>query len=229
MESGAGTGKSGRFDKERTRQAILDAACAEFAERGLSGGRVEAIAARTSTVKRMIYYYFGSKKGLYLAALERAYDDIRTAEKGLDLLRFPPAEAIRRLVEFTFDYQEANPAFIRLVAIENIHNAAHIEQSATIRQLNLGVIELLDEILRRGRKEGLFRANIDAVDVHMLISAFCFFRVSNRYTFGVLFDRDLSAPSLRKRHKAMIVEAVLRSLDAQTSCKKTRGRQTHED
>ena len=212
-ETTPGKAKRGRFDKERTRQAILDAAREEFAEHGLSGARVEAIAARTNTVKRMLYYYFGSKEGLYLAVLEEAYAAIREAEQRLDLLGLQPLQAIRRLIEFTFDYQEANPGFIRLVSIENIHNGAHMAQSEKIQKLNSVVVETLATILERGRKAGVFRGDVDAVDVHMLISAFCFFRVSNRHTFGLLFGRDLSDPALRGRHKRLVADAVLRALE----------------
>lgn len=200
-------------DPERTRAEILTAAREEFAEFGLSGARVDAIAARTRTTKRMIYYYFGSKEGLYLAALEQAYAEIRAIEQELDLARLPPATALRRMIEFTFDYQEAHPDFIRLVSIENIHQGRYIAQSETIRNLNTAVIDTLAAILQRGQQEGAFRADIDAVDVHMLISAFCFFRVSNRHTFGTLFRCDLSEPAMRKRHKGLIQDAVLRSLE----------------
>ena len=212
-EATSGEAKRGRCDKERTRQGILDAAREEFAEHGLSGARVEAIAARTHTVKRMLYYYFGSKEGLYLAVLEQAYAAIREAEQRLDLLSLQPVKAIRRLIEFTFDYQEANPGFIRLVSIENIHNGAHMAQSGKIRKLNSAVVETLAAILERGQKQGVFRSDVDAVDVHMLISAFCFFRVSNRHTFGLLFGRDGSNPALRGRHKRLATDAVLRALE----------------
>ncbi|MBC7800855.1 MAG: TetR family transcriptional regulator [Gemmatimonadaceae bacterium] len=205
--------KRSRFDKAQTRQDILDAAREEFAEHGLAGARVEAIAARTRTVKRMIYYYFGSKEGLYLAVLEQAYAGIRTAEQGLDLLSLGPVEAIDRLVEFTFDYQDANPGFVRLVSIENTHNGTHMARSKAIRALNSPVVEMLAGILDEGKRAGVFRADADAVDVHMLISAFCFFRVSNRHTFGLLFGRDLSDPALRERHKRLITDAVLRALE----------------
>ena len=206
-------GERARFDKERTRQEILEAARHEFVEHGLAGARVEAIAARTATVKRMIYYYFGSKEGLYLAVLEQAYAGIRTAELGLDLLGLEPVEAIRRLVEFTFDYQEANPGFSRLVSIENIHNGAHMARSEPIQSVNQGVIEIMTAILEKGQRSGVFRSDVSAVDVHMLISAFCFFRVSNRHTFGLLFKCDLSEPTLRDRHKHLIIDAVLRALE----------------
>ncbi len=203
-----------RPDPERTRQAILVAARDEFAAHGLSGARVDAIAARTNTVKRMIYYYFGSKVGLYLAVLEAAYADIRRFEQGLGLDRLPPVEAIRRLIEFTFDYEEAHPEFIRLVSIENIHNGRHIAASQTIQAVNSPVIATLAQVLDRGKREGVFRFDAEPTDVHMLISAVCFFRVSNRHSFGVLFGCDLLDPAVRARHKAMLVDAVLHLLTA---------------
>ena len=199
-------------DAERTRQDIMAAAREEFAEHGLSGARVDAIAARTNTVKRMIYYYFGSKEGLYLAVLEEAYADIRKFESDLCLDRYAPVEAIRRLVAFTFDYDEAHPDFIRLVQTENMHRARHIALSPTIRELNRGVIAMLDRVIDRGKRDGVFRQNVDPVDVHLMISSFCFFRVSNSHTFGVLFGRDLSEPTLRAQHKRMLSEAVLNLL-----------------
>ncbi len=198
-----------KLDPERTRQDILEVAREEFAENGLSGARVDAIAARTRTTKRMIYYYFGSKEGLYLAVLERAYADIRAVEKGLELETLPPAEAIRRMIAFTFDYQEAHPDFIRLVSIENIHHGRFLAQSEAILALNATVIETLAAILDRGKQAGVFRADLTPEDVHMMISAFCFFRVSNRHTFGTLFQQDLASPKLREKHKAMIIEAIL--------------------
>jgi AcrR family transcriptional regulator len=200
-------------DPERTRTEILAIAREEFAAHGLSGARVDAIAARMRTTKRMIYYYFGSKEGLYLAVLEQAYAEIRAIEQELDLARLAPVEAIRRMIDFTFEYHESHPDFIRLVSIENINQGRYIVQSETIQNLNTAVTEALAAILRRGQKDGVFRKDIDAVDVHMLISAFCFFRVSNRHTFGTLFRCDLSDPMLRKRHKALIADAVLRSLE----------------
>jgi len=199
-------------DRERSRQDILAVARAEFAEHGLSGARVDAIAARTHTTKRMIYYYFGSKEGLYLAVLEQAYGDIRAMEQKLDLQSLAPVEAIRRIVESTFDYDEAHADFIRLVSIENIHHGKYLARSETIRSLNATVLEALTAILRRGRHLGVFRTDITATDLHLIIGAFCFFRVSNRDTFGTLFGCDLSEPRLRARHKRMIVAAVIRML-----------------
>jgi AcrR family transcriptional regulator len=211
-----------RLDAERTRQEILIAAREEFAEHGLSGARVDAIAARTHTAKRMIYYYFGSKEALYLAVLEATYGDIRRSEDELNLDQYSPVEAILRLAEFTFDYDEAHPDFIRLVSTENTLFARNIAQSTTIRQLNQGVIVALQRVLDRGKREGVFDGAVDPLDVHLLISSFCFFRVSNRHTFGALFDCDLSAPALREQHKRLLREAVLNAVKARnaTECRK---------
>lgn len=196
-------------DAEKTRQNILAVARQEFAEHGLSGARVDAIAARISTTKRMIYYYFGSKEGLYLAVLEQVYGGIRGLEQTLDLDRLSPVEALRQMIEFTFDYHEENPDFVRLVSVENIHHGAHLKQSETLRNLNSTVIASLNTILERGRAAGLFHADIDAVDLHMMISAPCFYRVSNRHTFGTLFTRDMGAPEVRERHKRMIADSIV--------------------
>ena len=90
-----------RNDPERTREDILDVATEEFSEFGLSGARVDSIAEKTRTSKRMIYYYYGSKEGLYLAVLERAYRKIRSLESDLQLAELPPEEALRQLIGTT--------------------------------------------------------------------------------------------------------------------------------
>ena len=200
--------ESRKNDPQKTKEDILNIATEEFSAFGLSGARVDAIAEKTRTSKRMIYYYFGSKEGLYLAVLEKAYRKIRSLEADLELADLPPVEALRTLIASTFDHDERNPDFVRLVSIENIHHASHMKQSSEIGELNLSIVRTIDEILDRGRREGVFRRDIDAIDLHMLISAFCFFRVSNRYTFGTIFHRELSEPNLYNRHKQMIADAV---------------------
>ncbi|HEV7322461.1 MAG TPA: TetR/AcrR family transcriptional regulator [Ensifer sp.] len=201
-------------DPQRTQEDILIVATEEFSTHGLAGARVDAIAERTRTSKRMIYYYFGSKEGLYLAVLERSYRKIRTLEEDLHLSNLPPEEALRQLIATTFEHDEANPDFVRLVSIENIHHAAHMMRSEAIRDLNVSVIETIAGILDRGVAQGVFRRQADPIDIHMMISAFCFFRVSNRYTFGTIFRRDLSDAETMARHKGMIADAVIRYLIA---------------
>ncbi len=205
----AGAVSARKNDPQRTQEDILVVATEEFSTHGLAGARVDAIAERTRTSKRMIYYYFGSKEGLYLAVLERSYRKIRTLEADLELTNLPPEQALRTLVSTTFDHDEANPDFVRLVSIENIHHAAHMLRSEAIRDLNVSVIETIAGILKRGIEDKVFCRNADPVDVHMMISAFCFFRVSNRYTFGTIFRRDLSKPETMERHRNLIADAVV--------------------
>jgi AcrR family transcriptional regulator len=201
-----------KLDPERTRRDILAAAREEFAERGLDGARMEAIAARTKTVKHMLYHYFGSKEGLYLAVLEAAYADIRHFESELNLDQYSASEGLCRLIEFTFDYDEAHPDFIRLVSSENMHYAKHMARSTIIHDVNRSVISILQRVLQRGIADGIFKPDIDAVDVHLMISSLCFFRVANRYTFSELFGRDLIDPASRLRHRQMLIDSVLHTV-----------------
>lgn len=199
-------------DADQTRRDILAAATAEFAEKGYAGARVDDIAARTRSTKRMIYYYFGGKEGLYAAVLEEAYGGMRDAEAALRLDDLPPAEALRRLVETTFDHHAAHPDFVRLVSGENIEEARTVSASPTIKQRNAAVIGRVGTLLRRGEAEGTFRPGVDPLDLHMLISAFCFYRVSNRHTLRAIFGEDPAAPDRAETHRRLVVEAVLRFL-----------------
>jgi AcrR family transcriptional regulator len=207
VSDGALTGR--QRDAERTRQEILDVAAREFADRGFAGGRVDEIADRTRTTKRMIYYYYGGKEQLFVAVLERAYAEIRAAEQTIDVDDLGPAAAIRRLAELTFDHHESHPDFSRLVSIENIHRAAHILGRDDFAGQNSPAIELIERILERGRRDGSFTRAVDAVDLHMMISAFCVFRIANRHTFGAIFDRDLADPALRDRYRTMLGDMVV--------------------
>jgi AcrR family transcriptional regulator len=197
-------------DPDRTRRELIDAAIAEFSEKGFSGGRVDDIAARTRTTKRMIYYHFGSKERLYAAVLAEMYGGMRDAERALPLARLPPLLALQRLVETTFDHHAAHPEFVRLVSVENIHGARHVAAAPEIVERNAAVLGTLRDLLARGEREGVFRAGLDALDLHMLISGFCFYRVSNRHTLTAIFGRDLLAPGSIAAHRRMVVEAVLR-------------------
>ncbi|WP_261325467.1 TetR family transcriptional regulator, partial [Burkholderia contaminans] len=188
-----------KYDPEQTKRNILDVATQEFSAMGLAGARVDAIAERTNTTKRMLYYYFESKEGLYEAVLEKVYGDIRALEQELHVGDMEPREGMRRLVEFTFDYHDKHRDFVRLVSIENIHGAKYLEQLKSFKNRNVSIIKTLEELVERGAASGAFRKDIDAFDLHLLISSFCFHRVSNRYTFGAAFGRDPSAPRPRAR------------------------------
>ena len=204
-----GTAKERVRDPERTRAEIIDVATHEFAGQGYAGARVDEIAAKTRTTKRMIYYYFGGKEGLYLAVLEEAYRHIRALEQQLDVDHLEPVDALRRLAELTFDHHETHQDFVRLVAIENIHYAEHLQRSESREVLAAPALDVLTRIMERGRAAGLFRDDLDPLDVHMIISAFCVFRGANRYTFRAIFDRDLLDPQLREHLRRMIGDLVV--------------------
>lgn len=197
-------------DPEGVRRGILEAARAEFVENGLSGARVDEIAAKTSTSKRMIYYYFGDKEGLYRAVLEEAYARIRSFERSLDLAALPPREAIATLTAFTFDYHADNPDFVRLVMVENIHHARHLATSAKIGALNLSAIDMIREIYERGLAHGVFREGLDPIDIHLTISALSFYNVSNQASIRQVFGHDMAAPDARERRCVSAVDTVLR-------------------
>ena len=201
-------------DAERTRAEILDVATREFSDQGYAGARVDEIAAKTSTTKRMIYYYFGSKERLYVAVLERAYTGIRALEQELDVDHLEPREAIRSIAALTFDHHEAHPDFIRLVSIENIHRAEHIATSSILSGLANPALDVLGRILNRGRTAGLFRDDVDALDVHLVISSFCVFRTANRHTFAAIFKRDPLDPQRREHYRELLGDMVVAYLTA---------------
>jgi AcrR family transcriptional regulator len=197
-------------DPERTMADILEVATREFAEKGLSGARIDAIAEAMRTSKRMIYYYFGSKEGLYLAVLEESYRRIRAIEAEAHLDDLAPEDALRKLVAHTVDYQWAHPEFVRLVQSENIHRAAYLSQSKSIRKLNVPAIDGLKRVIERGQKAGVFRAGIDAIDLHMSISALSVFNVANRHTFSLIFARDLESHAAMVARRDSIIEMIVR-------------------
>ncbi|WES64370.1 TetR/AcrR family transcriptional regulator [Microbacter sp. GSS18] len=196
-------------DAERTRAELLEVATKAFAESGYSGTRVDDIAERTRTTKRMIYYYFGGKEQLYVAVLENAYSGIRDVEQAQHVADLPPVDAVRRIAETTYDHHRSHSDFIRLVSIENIHRGEFIRRIDSLRDVNQPAVGVLEDVLERGRADGSIRDDVDALDVHLLISSYCFFQVSNQYTFGYLFDRDLMAPERRDHLRTMIGDVVV--------------------
>jgi AcrR family transcriptional regulator len=205
-----GGGATRAQDPEGTRRNILEIASEEFALNGLSGARIDEIAARTRSSKRMIYYYFGDKEGLYLRALENAYRLVREGEAKLDTQDLPPLAALAKLVEFTFDHHHQHEEFIRMVMIENIHHGHYLERSDAIRELNVTAIDHIAQIYERGVVDGVFRKGIEPVELHWQVSALCFFNVSNRATFSKIFGRDFGSEEALARLRRNAVDMVLR-------------------
>jgi AcrR family transcriptional regulator len=201
-------------DPEGTQRNIIDVATQEFAEHGLAGARIDEIAAKTKSSKRMIYYYFGDKEGLYLKVLEAAYSKVRAVEATLHLDDLDPLEALRKLVQFTFDHHNSHEPFIRLVMIENIHHGEYLSRSEAIQGLNVTAIDTIRRLYERGLDAGLFRPGLDPIDLHWHISALCFFNVSNRATFSKIFARDLKSKKAVARLRSQAVEMVERFVRA---------------
>ncbi|WP_425374491.1 TetR/AcrR family transcriptional regulator [Mesorhizobium waimense] len=209
-EKAVAGGRSGwKQDPAGVQKNILAVAMTEFAANGLSGARIDEIAAKTHTSKRMIYYYFGDKERLYGRVLEEAYRHVRTGEEELELDHLPPVEALKRLAEFTFDHHSRHPDFIRIVMIENIHHGVYLEQSELIRLLNAGAIQKLEAICRRGRANGLFREDVSPLELHWHISASSFFNVSNQATFSRIFGSTLYTVDGQRSLRDHLVEMVV--------------------
>ncbi|HXD40500.1 MAG TPA: TetR/AcrR family transcriptional regulator [Ramlibacter sp.] len=196
-------------DADRSQATILAAARDEFAEHGLGGARMDRIAERAGLNKRLIYYYFADKEQLFRAVLEQAYLHIRGEERKLNLLALKPADAVRRLVEFTWDYYLAHPEFLSLLNSANLHRARHLEGSEQLRELNSPLIATLGEILEHGRKDGSFRGGIDPVQLYVSIAGLAYFYLSNNHTLSAIFGRDLMAPKARSERLSHMVELVL--------------------
>jgi AcrR family transcriptional regulator len=170
---------------------------------------MDAIAARTQTTRALINYYFGSKEKLYLAVLERVYAEIREAERELKLDHLLPVEAIRRIVEFTYDYYVAHEYFVRLVVAENQAKGRHMKRSPSLRTVNRPIVDMLAAVIARGQADGVFRRDLDPIDVHMAIAALGMFNVTNQYTFGTLFQRDMGAKGDVSGRRRLVADVIL--------------------
>ncbi|WP_395942828.1 TetR/AcrR family transcriptional regulator [Brevundimonas sp.] len=192
---------------ERNRREIIAVATAHFADKGFAGARVDEIAAETATSKRMIYYNFGSKDGLYRAVLTEAYRGIRSAELDAGLGNLPPLAALQRLTALTFDYHFQHPELVRLVMDENMRHGPHV--GSVVEAYNEMVLPKTQALIDRGVADGSFRPGLKAVDLHMTISALAFYFVANRYTFGALFGADVRSAAAAARREE-VVEIVTR-------------------
>ena len=196
-------------DADRSQGTILAAARDEFAEYGLGGARMDRIAERAGLNKRLIYYYFEDKEKLFQAVLEQAYRDIREEEVKLHLLEMEPAAAVRRLIEFTWDYYLAHPEFMTLLNSANLHKARHLAGSEKARALNSPLVETLAAVLERGRREGAFRGGVDPVQLYVSIAGLSYFYLSNNPTLSAIFGRDLLAPKARSERLSHMTEVIM--------------------
>lgn len=200
-----------------TRGILLRAARAAFAEGGLEGARVDDIARRAGINKQLLYHYFGSKDGLYTAVLEQVYHEIREQEAGLALDALPAEEAMRKLVEFSFDYLHEFPDFVRILADENAHYGRHMQASETVEQMNRPIIELMRKTLERGVEEGVFRRGLDPLHVYLSIAGMSFFYFANIHTLSRAFNRPLGTPAAVDERRAHITDFALNAIRSRGS------------
>ncbi|VWX63225.1 HTH-type transcriptional repressor NicS [Burkholderiales bacterium 8X] len=194
---------------DRTQAEILQAATREFAAFGLGGARMERIATSAGVNKRLVYYYFESKELLFLSVLEEAYARIREAEQKLHLGDLDAATAVRRLVEFTWQYYLDNPEFLTLLNSENLHRARHLQRSSRIQEMNSPLVALLRDVVERGQREGLFRGGVDPVQLYISIASLCYFYLSNNATLSTIFGRDLLAPTALSERLSHMTDVVM--------------------
>jgi AcrR family transcriptional regulator len=210
VKAGTAKGRTMPRDADLTRKRILAAATAEFARKGLGGARVDEIALRSKSNKRMIYHYFGSKEQLFTAVLEAAYLGIRAAEKELHLDELDPESAILKLVEFTWKYYLKHPELLTLVNSENLHRAKHLRSSQPIRETSHQFVTMVKTILDRGVARGVFREGIDPVQLNITIAAIGYYYINNHYTGSIIFERDLMAEENLAARLAFNLETILR-------------------
>ncbi|WP_369656721.1 TetR family transcriptional regulator [Variovorax sp. V213] len=204
----ASTAEAKTRDADRSRKAILEAARKEFSVHGLGGARLERIAVEAGVHKRLVYYYFQDKDGLFSAVLESVYEEIRDAQLYLDLKGMAPLAALRRLVEFTWDYYIAHPEFIIFLNSENLHKARHLAASPRIRALNSPLLQTLSDIVERGQKEGVFRAGIDPMQLYITIAGCAYFYLSNIHTLSVGFSCELGSQKMLTQRMLHIIDVV---------------------
>jgi TetR/AcrR family transcriptional regulator len=196
-------------DPQKTREKILARASAEFAARGFAGARVDAIARRCGLAKNMLYHYFGSKEGLFVAVLERMYESLRARQRDFAIRGSDPVEAMRGLVAHTFSALLENGEAIALLNDENLHKGRHVRRSRRIRALYDPLVDTIREVLRRGAAQGIFRRDIDPVTLYLSLSSLAYHYVSNQYTLKAAFGIDFTSAARRKAWLAHITDMIL--------------------
>src|SRR6185295_10581223 len=204
--------KPQRRDPAATRRKLLTAARREFANSGLAGARVDEIAARAGVNKQLVYHYFGDKDALYLAVLEWVYEEIRTQERKLNLEGLPPEQAIRKLIESSFDHLAAHPDFIVLLNDENRGGARHVRGSTKIEAMHSPLVRSVSHILHEGVRAGVFRKGIDPIQLYISIAGLSYFYLSNTPTLSAIFGKDLSSRAARRARRRHVADLLLHSL-----------------
>ncbi len=207
--SGAGKNTIKEFS---TKESILNAATAQFSKYGYEGASVQKISKAAKSVDRMIYYYFGNKEGLFIQVLERIYDKMNQAESAIKFSANNPEKALSEVIGFVIDYYQKNPEFITLLNTENLMQGKHISKSAHASQFSSPAIGVIRKILFQGSQIGLFRKNVKAIDIYLLIVSTSYFYVSNRFTLTAFLGKDTQTKTAVKHWHKFVTDVVLRSV-----------------
>lgn len=199
-------------DAEGTRERLLQTAIKEFAAKGYSGARVDAICRGARANPRMLYHHFGDKDGLYVAVLEHVLGDLRREELKLEVDHVDPLEGMMRLFEFIHGHFGDHPELIHLLSGENLLRAHFLRRSVDAPIVASPLIDLVDRLLQRGERLGVIRRGIDPLHLYVMMVALSYFHRSNAYTLSAIFRTDLLAPAWQAAHKQGAVDMLARYL-----------------
>lgn len=199
---------------DATRTKILLVAISEFGERGFAAASTDDMAERCGVNKRMIYYYYGSKEGLYLAALEAVFENLVAREREIKVEDLDPAAAIEAIINLKIDYYLENPHFVSFLSMENFYKARHLRKSKKLASFRATLTDLITRILKRGQRSGQFRTDVEPVDFYVSMCALCIMYFSNQHTFGVIFEREMMTRANLERRRRTVIDFVLGYLQA---------------
>jgi TetR/AcrR family transcriptional regulator len=191
------------------REAILRAAIAEFTAKGLAGARMAAIAQAAGVAKGLAFHHFGSKEGLWTAALEQVYRLLRSGQDEVALLALGPVEGMRRLTTETFRLFREHPEITALMNEENLHRARHLGAAPGVPLLYSPLFATMERLLEEGRRQGLFRAEVDVRALYVALSGLGYFPCANRWTLSAAFAGDLFEPARLAAYEALAGEMVV--------------------
>jgi len=204
-------------DPQRTKAQLTEAALSEFADHGFHGARVDRITRAVGCNPRLLYHYFGSKEKLYVSVIEHIFGDIRAQERDLELARFAPIEAMRRLIEFTYDFFDSNPLFVKMTRNENLLEGRFIVQTEALRTSSQPLIDAISGIMDRGLEQGVFRHRYDPLQIYITIVGLSAYHLNNGHTLTAIFGVDLLSAAWRSERRAHSISLVLNSLTSSDS------------
>ncbi len=197
---------------QTTRDNILKAATKVFARYGYEGGSVEKISKAAKSFDRMIYYYFGSKEGLFIAVIETIYSRMNEAEAALDIRLDTPVDSLKAVVRFVSGYYRKHPEFVTLLNTENLHKGKHISKSMRAREYSSPAVSVIAQVLESGVRAGVFRHDMQARDLYLLIASMGYFYQSNRYTLSAFLGEEIEQPDALAHWDAFMIDVVLRAV-----------------